>query len=123
LDIGVNPKPREGIGLNLAGFADFVRVGGTLSEPTPTTDATGLATAGAKIGAAVVTGGLSLVAEGLLDRSAGDVDVCAIASGDASLPGGAGGQSQLKRAAKATGKTLQDAGSAVGRGLKRLFGQ
>jgi uncharacterized protein involved in outer membrane biogenesis len=82
LDIGAKPKPREGIGLNLAGIADFVRVGGTLSNPMPTTDLKGAATAGVKVGAAIATGGLSILAEGLFDRTTVDEDVCAVARGD-----------------------------------------
>ncbi len=81
LDIGAKPKPREGVGLNLASFADFVRLGGTLANPTPVTDAKGAATAGIKVGAAVATGGLSLLAEGLFDRATVDEEVCAVALG------------------------------------------
>ena len=81
LDIGAKPKPREGIGLNVTSLVDFVRLGGTLANPMPVTDAKGAATAGLKVGAAVATGGLSILAEGLFDRATVDEDVCAVALG------------------------------------------
>ncbi len=123
LDIGVNPKPREGLGLNLAGFADFIRIGGTLREPVPTTDGAGMASAGVKVGAAFATGGLSLLAEGLLDRAGSDVDVCAVAAGSAELPGSEDKETSiLSRAADSTSSALEQAGSAVKGTFKRLFG-
>lgn len=121
LDIGVNPKPREGLGLSAAGIADFVRLGGTLSEPRAVTDAKGVASAGVKVGAALATGGLSLVAEGLFDRSGGDVDACAVARGDATLPGSAAATSEPSVLEK-TGNALESAGSKVKGALKSLFG-
>ncbi|MEM7469503.1 MAG: AsmA-like C-terminal region-containing protein, partial [Pseudomonadota bacterium] len=79
------PKPRKGIGLNVASLADFVGIGGTLMNPAPATDAKGLASAGVKIGAALATGGISLLAEGLFDRASSDVDVCAVARGETQI--------------------------------------
>ncbi|MGQ0658380.1 MAG: AsmA family protein [Chromatiales bacterium] len=80
IDIGVQPKPRAGTGLNVASLGgDLVRIGGTLSDPKPVANAEGVAGAGFKIGAAVATGGLSLLAEGLFDRATANEDVCAIA--------------------------------------------
>ena len=123
IDIGINPKPREGIGLNLAGFADFVRIGGTLSEPVPTTDAAGVATAGLKVGAAIATGGLSLLAEGLLDRSQADIDVCAVAAGTVDLAGQASSdKSAFSKAAQSTSEAVERAGNSVKGVFKSLFG-
>jgi len=82
LDIGTKLKPREGLGLNLSSMADFVRPGGTLAEPAAVTDAKGAAVAGIKAGAAVATVGLSVLAEGLFDRSTVDDEVCAVALGE-----------------------------------------
>ena len=111
IDIGVNPKPREGIGLNLASLAEFVRLGGTLAEPAPATDAKGAATAGLKVGAALATGGLSVVAEGLWDRAGGDVDVCAVARGDVELP-------ETQSATAAQPSKFEEASDAAGQALK-----
>jgi len=140
IDLGVNPKPREGIGLNLAGLADFVRIGGTLRTPRPVTDGVGAASAGLKVGAAFATGGLSVLAEGLLDRSEGDVDVCGVARGTVTLQAPAKAVSTtaagattptpadsstnpVGRAASAAGRTLKDAGGAIKGVFKGLFGR
>lgn len=136
IDIGVDPKPRSGIGLNLAGFAGFVRLGGTLAHPTPATDAAGVATAGIKVGTAVATGGLSVLAEGLFKRSEGDLDVCAIARGEqksaatataGSAPGAAPTQtapatSTLDKAGAAASSLVKGAGNAVKGVFEGLFG-
>lgn len=124
LDIGVSPKPREGIGLNAASIADFVRLGGTLSAPRAVTDAKGVATASVKVGAALATGGLSLVAEGLFDRAGADVDACAVARGEAALPAAAdgGATSEKPSVIEKTGEALESAGSKVKDAFKSLFG-
>ena len=133
LDIGVDPKPRGGIGLNVAGIADFVRIGGTLSAPTAVTDASGVASAGVKVGAAFATGGLSLLAEGLLDRSGSDVDACAVARGDKALPAAqSAAQTQPSATTKVggaastvvegAGNVVKGAGNAVQSVFKSLFG-
>ncbi len=124
LDLGIDPKPREGLGLNVAGLADFVRIGGTLSEPAATTDTAGAALAGAKVGAAIATGGISLLAEGLLDRTEGDVDVCAIARGELPPPAGAAERAggALQQAAGSATQALKRAGSAVRESFGKLFG-
>jgi hypothetical protein len=128
LDIGVDPKPRAGLGLNMAGIADFIRIGGTLAAPTPVTDARGAATAGVKVGAAIATGGLSLLAEGLLDRNAGDVDVCAVARGEKPISGAANTAATApdtqKPATTTAGKVVQGAGNAIkgaGNAVKGAF--
>ena len=130
LDIGVDPKPRAGLGLNVAGIADFVRIGGTLAAPTPVTDARGAATAGVKVGAAIASGGLSLLAEGLLDRNAADVDVCAVARGEKSINGAhttpatqAPPTSTAGAIVQGAGKAVKGAGQAVKGAFKSLFGR
>lgn len=130
IDIGVNPKPREGIGLNVSSLAEFVRLGGTLSNPQAVTDMKGAATAGLKVGAAIATGGLSVLAEGLSDRATADVNVSAIARGDEPPPDAA--QTTKKSASKAnnvagqaaekTTEVLKGAGDKVKDVFKGLFG-
>ena len=109
IDIGVNPKPRECIGLSLSSLSEFVRLSGTLANPSPTTDAKGAAAVGLKVGAAFATGGLSLLAEGVFDRVGADTDVCAIARGDASEP-----PSKLEKAGQATTEAVKGATLRVG---------
>ncbi len=137
IDIGAKPKPRQGVGLNLAAIGDFVRLGGTLSKPVPVTDAKGAATAGIKVGAAVATGGISLLAEGLFDRATTDEDVCAIAAGERQLPSttstsgaaangaapAAGQTSVIGKAADTTKNAVDSVGNAVKGVFKGLFGR
>ncbi|MCC7413965.1 MAG: AsmA family protein [Gammaproteobacteria bacterium] len=127
IDIGAKPKPRAGVGLNLASIGDFVRLGGTLAEPRVVTDAAGAATAGIKVGAAVATGGLSILAEGLFDRATVDDDVCAVALGDKKLR-----QAQAKEPTSAqqqpsaldkAGDVVKGAGETVKGVFKGLFGR
>lgn len=74
LDLDVRAKPREGLGISLGGVANsFVRLGGTLAQPQLELDAAASMTT---TGAAVATGGLSLVARGLLDRLTAESDLC-----------------------------------------------
>lgn len=69
LQIDFVPRSREGLGISLSGLAGMVRLGGTLAQPRPVVDPAGILSAGASIGAAISTGGLSLLAEGLFDRA------------------------------------------------------
>ena len=74
LDLNFRAKPREGIGISLGTLANsLLAVRGTLGEPKITLDAKGSATA---TGAAVATGGLSLIARGLWDRVSAERSIC-----------------------------------------------
>ena len=75
LNMEFETKPRKGVGVTADMFVTpFVKLTGTLASP-----AVGLNKKGAllKGGAAVATGGLSLLAEGAADRAAGEKDRCA----------------------------------------------
>ncbi len=122
IDIGAKPKPRTGIGLNIAALGDFVRLGGTLSNPHPVTNAVGAAEAGLKVGAAVATGGLSLLAEGLIDRTSADDDVCAIAAGTQPLKPAQKPKSVLQKTTDTTKEAAKSATDAVEGVFKSLFG-
>jgi len=75
IDVGVRAKPREGLGVSLAGLTtSFIKIGGTLNSPQLTLDTKGTATT---TGVAVATGGISLIAKGLADRLSGAADLCA----------------------------------------------
>jgi len=74
LDVAIRAKPREGIGISIGGLANsFVKIGGTLKSPQLILDTKGAA---ATTGAAVMTGGLSLLGKGLLDRLSAAADMC-----------------------------------------------
>lgn len=81
----IAPKPRHGIGISATTVAKMIRVGGTLTQPEIEADPTGFFKSGAAIGAAIFSGGLSLVAQGLLDRVRANSEVCKIAQGLISL--------------------------------------
>lgn len=69
LRLDFSPSARSGLGVSLGDLSSVVRIGGTLSHPRVKADPSGVAKAGASIGAAVATGGLSLLAQGLFDRA------------------------------------------------------
>ena len=74
LDFEFNTKPREGVGVSAAMFlTPFVSLEGTLASPGVGLNEKGtLLTAGA----AMATGGLSFLWQGLADRAAGALDQC-----------------------------------------------
>jgi hypothetical protein len=63
LDLGARLAARKGIRLGAGTLSSLVKVQGTLAEPQLGTDLTGMVNTGAKVGIAVATVGLSLVAE------------------------------------------------------------
>jgi uncharacterized protein involved in outer membrane biogenesis len=77
IDIGVQSKPRKGLGISVGGLASLVQVGGTLANPKIRLDPKGVAVQYGHNALAVATGGLFLLAKGLWDRSRANSDVCA----------------------------------------------
>ena len=74
LEIAFRAKPREGLGISLGTVANqLLEVRGTLKSPRVGVDAGRTATT---TGAAVATGGLSLLARGLWDRLSAEGDIC-----------------------------------------------
>ncbi|MGI9258119.1 MAG: AsmA family protein [Gammaproteobacteria bacterium] len=74
IDVSIDTKPREGLGLAAAGFVTpFVKLSGTLAEPSIGLDAAGALIQG---GLAVVTGGASLVGKEMLDRLTSEFGDC-----------------------------------------------
>lgn len=122
LDIGIAPKAKEGIGLNVAQLAGLVRLGGSLANPTPKADTEAALKKGLAAGAAVATGGLSLLAGELLDGGSSDDagNPCDIARGKAPKKI-AKKPSTEKSTVEKTTDTVKDAASAVGDKLKNLF--
>ena len=74
LNVGFRAKPREGIGISLGTVVnEFLEVRGTLQSPRISLDARSSVTA---TGAAVATGGLSLLARGMWDRLSAEASIC-----------------------------------------------
>ena len=78
LDIVFASKARKGLGINTNTLAKMVRVGGTIKNPEIGADSKGLFKTGLALGAALASGGLSLIAQGLLDKQVANSDVCQI---------------------------------------------
>ncbi len=123
LDIGITPKAKQGVGLNLGQVASLVRLGGTLANPSPKADAEAALKKGLTVGTAVATGGLSLLAEGLLsDGVADDQNPCDIALGKAPVKQAAKEKpAEEKNTVEKTTDTVKDAAGAIGDKLKNLF--
>lgn len=81
LDIAVRPYAKGGVGLSAGKLAEFVRLRGSLSDPKVGIDEAGVAKNVLSLGAALATGGTSLLAEGILDRTTRDSSPCATALG------------------------------------------
>lgn len=81
--IRVKPTARSGIGVNLGTLAGGFSIGGTLTRPRPTSgDLTAKLQAAGRVGAAITTGGLSLIAEGAFDRTFATDDPCGVVLAD-----------------------------------------
>lgn len=113
--LGVSPIARTGVGINVGAAAGLVRLGGTFSKPKIVADPAGMFTSGLSTGAAIYTGGLSLLAQGLLKRaiysgSACDGDIDEIPTVEELpdeilnpvAPGGTGPQTEQTGAAQTT---------------------
>ena len=72
LDITFRPQAKSGLGVGIGDLVKFVKLGGTIRHPGIEIDALGLVHSGATVGAALSTGGISLLAQGLLTRALGD---------------------------------------------------
>lgn len=118
LDIGIKPEPRGDsvdLGINAGGLASMVRLTGPLSAPGVGIDALQTAKAAMGVGAAIATGGLSLLVSGLTDKAMADGDPCATALGKKST------QKKAAPASSGTTKKKEESPNPVG-SLLNLFG-
>jgi len=72
LELGFRPQAAGGLGVGAGSLARFAKVEGTLANPRVGLDMASSAGAAAAVGAAIATGGLSLLAGGLLMDSVPD---------------------------------------------------
>ncbi|HEY7943797.1 MAG TPA: AsmA family protein [Casimicrobiaceae bacterium] len=111
LDLAIRPRIREGIPLDIPQVADLVHFRGPFTSPTVSIDSVATAATVARIGAAVYTGGLSIVGESLLSRGGGSP--CEVALGrtvSAAAPQPASGSA---------GSVVDDVAKALGSAWKR----
>ena len=76
IKLSLTPKARKGVGVDVSSLVKFIDLGGVLSDPKPVISAAGLLESAAVVGAAVSTGGASLVATSVLEKTVANVDVC-----------------------------------------------
>lgn len=76
IDLSFGTEPRDGIGMNLSNMVNVVKLGGTLAEPGIVVDAGKTGMAAARTAGAMMTGGLSLLGEGLFNRATADSTPC-----------------------------------------------
>ena len=82
LDLAIKPQVREGVPIKVPQVAELVRFRGPFKSPAVAIDAVGAATTAARIGAAVYTGGLSIIGESLLSSATGaGGNLCHVALG------------------------------------------
>lgn len=79
LDLGLRPYARKGLGASVGRLAEVVRLGGTLAHPEPKADTLAAVKTAATIGAAIATGGISLLVGGLYNMATVDEHPCATA--------------------------------------------
>lgn len=76
LSLNFTPIARKGLGVNLGQLARLVRVHGDIRAPRVGVDAGGLVNSALSTGAAMATGGASLVAQSLLERAMNSGSAC-----------------------------------------------
>jgi uncharacterized protein involved in outer membrane biogenesis len=115
LDLAFHPQIRQGVKLEIPRVAEIVRLRGPFGSPSVGIDATATAATVARLGAAVSTGGLSILGESLLAEARTDPGApCQIALGR-------GGASPAKAPSNASSApaTAQELGKALGKLLGR----
>jgi uncharacterized protein involved in outer membrane biogenesis len=112
LDLGIDPMPQGGSTGITQTTAGMVRVGGTLGAPSVGLDVVGAGKAALKVGAAVATGGLSLLGDALIGEATNDPHPCLTAKGEA----------PAKSSAPAKQPSSSPA-SGIGGAVKGLFGK
>jgi uncharacterized protein involved in outer membrane biogenesis len=118
LDLTFHPQIRQGVKIEIPQVAELVRLRGPFASPSVGVDATAAAETVARLGAAVYTGGLSIIGESLLAQARGDPGApCQIALGHGASTNAAAEKPATE--AKSPATATQDVGKALGRLLGR----
>lgn len=120
LNIAVKPRAREGLGISPGNIAELVKIGGTLAEPKAVPDTEAAFKTAASVGAAVATGGISLLAQGLFSATRADTDPCAVALGQKPAQADTDTTEEKSTTEKAV-DTVKDTGKSLKEGIKGLF--
>jgi AsmA family protein len=117
LDLSIKPQLRRGITLNIDQFASLVHLRGSFSAPTVGVDAKASAETIATLGAAVATGGASLLGQVLLKSATADTGApCQVALGHVPAPVATSADAPAADKPASANKDL-------GRALGKLFGR
>jgi AsmA family protein len=122
LDLGFKPHVREGMGIGAGSLVGLVRVGGTLRKPEPKVDMESAMVAGATIGAAVMTAGVSILAQSLYEQSSADPHPCATALGSRGASSSRA-DTGLKGKTEEITESIEKGVKNIGGKLKGLFGK
>ncbi len=116
LDLSIKPQMRKGISLNIDQFASLVHFHGPFSAPTVGVDAKASVETAATLGAAIATGGTSLLGQVLLKSATADSAApCQIALGHAGITPPPGARASPDKPASSPA----DLGKALGSLFKR----
>ncbi len=121
IDAAIRPDAKEGLGVSLGDLSGLVRLRGTLGAPRVALDPGGAMKAAATAGAAVATGGASLLGQVLMDKAAANDDPCGTVRGTATQGKKKRTKSDKKKDRKKT--SPGDAMKKMGEDMKKLFGQ
>lgn len=120
IDFSLRPETRNVVGIGAGGLVKLLRVRGSLMEPKVGIDELETAKTAASIGAAVVTSGLSLLAETLVKRATADAHPCQTALGRSAAAAKTGTRPST---ATPTGQASPNQGSGIEQFFKGLFGK
>lgn len=117
LDLSFQPQIRQGVKVEIPQVAQLVRLRGPFASPSVGIDATATAATVTRLGAAVYTGGLSIIGESLLAQAKADPGApCQIALGRG---GGTTTATKSSPSANPAATAVGDVGKALGRLLGR----
>jgi len=124
LDLGIKTEPREGLGVSVGGLASVVRLSGPFSNPGVKVDPLGAGKAALSVGAAIATGGLSLLAGGIADRVTADSAPCDTALGikSTSKPAQESAPAETQESEPQQESSPKKVLEGIGKGLGGLFG-
>jgi uncharacterized protein involved in outer membrane biogenesis len=123
IDLALHPQLRQGISLDIAGLADAVRLRGPFSSPQVSIDPAKSATALARIGAAIGTGGWSLLGETLVNATSNADSPCAVALDATGAKAAAQAKADRKAGSNAGNKAAPALPGNLGKALGRLLGR
>lgn len=110
IDLSIKPQIRQGIAITVPQVAELVRLHGPFTGPSVGIDATATAATVARLGAAVYTGGLSILGETLIAEARADPGApCQIALGRG------GAATAPVKPASSPAPATEDIGKALGR--------